>query len=847
MRCYCGTCQQPIMEKNLLLSKSLTLAAFVAVSTIAVHAQESAELDTLLVTGAEVPIAESIMPTVRPYNAAFGLDRNIQDVPRNVTIISREQLDAISIQDVRDFSKLTSSSYTSSNFGAPSNPSLRGQTADVLINGMKRSLTNNGNGLPINFNSVESVDIFKGPPTVIYGVSNGFTGGFINLVTKRPYFGKFQGAASFTLGEFEQRRWNLDIGGPIIADQLAYRVSYSGEESGSFYENGNKNTQAIYGAITWTPNANYTLELNAEMFWADYTENFGVNRVTQDLVDNNRYITGFVGDQNGDGVIDNRDVNGGFNSVILGETITLDRSVRLLRPNDGSYGKTFNIQAIQTFNIADNFTIVNNTMYQWVKRQTLSSYYYSEIIDPAQSIGNRTEFRMDFETPYAWQPASVGTTKPSSTSDSMSKDGKTVMETIPPYTIKTSVNFGLDLRYQEVTAFNDFNNEPANAWDLSRPRDLINFVNQADGGSVPVPGYPGRVASPGIDSTNGGDTNRSRQLFVSPFAQADLKFSEQISLLIGARLDILYVETIDPLFSPDYIERFQGQTNAERGFDGEDSTVIGIPNFNISPTYKPFPWLTTYFTYNYSQSTASANGGGFPSVKDNINVVNQLRRESELFEFGVKASLFEDTVFIGAAAFKQTRVIPTIGSGSNALDVYGFEIEANYQPNKNFYATVGYTYLDAQLKNQSPFSVQTYAIDAPNAPSFFPGSVVTDTFGGLGTAYPVADYEQPALPDHLFNGLVSYSIDTRIGKFGVILGSTVTGPFNVDFPGTVVVPWQYSVDATLFYKHKNFEARLACLNATDEQNWSPSNPVYALDGIVADLPRRFEGTITIKF
>lgn len=835
-----------------LKSKTIALAVTAALATTVLaqeatptpEASSDATLDTMLVTGAQIPIEESIMPTVRPYNAAFGVDQNILDVPRNVTIISREQLDAISVHDVRDFSKLTSSSYTTSNFGAPANPSLRGQTADVFVNGMRRSLTSNGNGLPVNFNSVDSVDIFKGPPTVIYGVSNGYTGGFINLVTKRPYFDKFQGAASFTLGEYDQRRWTLDFGGPVIKDILAYRISYSGEESGSYYENGNTNTEAIYGAITWTPSAKYTLELNAEMFFADYVENFGINRVTQDLIDNNHYITGFVGDQNGDGVINNKDVNSGFNSVILGKTITIDRSVRLLRPGDGSYGRSFTAQGIQTFNINDGFTIVNNTFYQWIKRQTRSSYYYSEIVSPAQSLENRTEFRLDFDIPFG-----SGSSSPAPTGKDSGKDAKAVeMVETPPYAIKTQINFGIDSRYQEVTAYNDFNNEPANAWDLGRSRELINYVNQASGGSVPVPGYPGRVAVPGTDSTNGGDTNRSREFSISPFVQSDFKFTDQLSLLMGARLDILWVEAMDPLFSPNYVERFQSLTNAQRGIDGSDRTVVGIPNFNVSPTFKPFPWLTTYFTYNYSQSTAAANGGGFPApASGSISVENQLRRESELYEFGAKASLLNETLFIGSALFKQTRVITTIGSGSNNLDVYGFEIEANYQPNKHFYATVGYTYLDAQLKNQSPFSVQTYAINAPNAPSFFPGSVVTETFGGLGTAYPVADYEQPGLPDHLFNGLISYNFDTGIGNFGAILGGVVTSPYNQDFPGTVVIPWQYSIDLTLTWKFKNIEARLAILNLTDEENWSPPNAVYALDSITPDLPRRVEGTIAIKF
>ncbi len=70
----------------------------------------------------DVPLEENILPTARPFSSVYGSDRNIMDTPRNVTIISRAQLDAISIRDVRDFSKLTSSSYTRSNFGAPANP-----------------------------------------------------------------------------------------------------------------------------------------------------------------------------------------------------------------------------------------------------------------------------------------------------------------------------------------------------------------------------------------------------------------------------------------------------------------------------------------------------------------------------------------------------------------------------------------------------------------------------------------------------------------------------------------------------------------------------------------------------
>ena len=159
----------------------------------------------------DVPIEQQILPTSRPFNSVFGTDDNIIDVPRNVTIISRQQLSDISISSVLDFSKLTSSSYTTTNFGAPSNPSIRGQTGDVFINGVRGRITSNGNGLPLDFNSIESVNIVKGPATAVQGTSM-YVGGFVDLITKRPYFDAPKGSISITIGSYSQKEWTIDSG-----------------------------------------------------------------------------------------------------------------------------------------------------------------------------------------------------------------------------------------------------------------------------------------------------------------------------------------------------------------------------------------------------------------------------------------------------------------------------------------------------------------------------------------------------------------------------------------------------------------------------------------------------------
>src|SRR5882724_9331763 len=69
--------------------------------------EEVLELEKLSVSG--VAPEQQILPTARPFNSVFGTDDNIIDVPRNVTIISRQQLSDINISSVLDFSKLTSS------------------------------------------------------------------------------------------------------------------------------------------------------------------------------------------------------------------------------------------------------------------------------------------------------------------------------------------------------------------------------------------------------------------------------------------------------------------------------------------------------------------------------------------------------------------------------------------------------------------------------------------------------------------------------------------------------------------------------------------------------------------
>jgi outer membrane receptor protein involved in Fe transport len=121
--------------------------------------------------------------------SAYGLDLGVMDTPRNNTLLSKAQLDALNVQNPGGFSYLTSSSYSDASFGEPNIPRIRGQYADMFFNGMRDSFTLNGYGAPISFNSVDSIDIIKGPASVQAGPGAG-VGGAIDITTKMPSFVK---------------------------------------------------------------------------------------------------------------------------------------------------------------------------------------------------------------------------------------------------------------------------------------------------------------------------------------------------------------------------------------------------------------------------------------------------------------------------------------------------------------------------------------------------------------------------------------------------------------------------------------------------------------------------------
>lgn len=802
----------------------------------------------------EIPIEENIMPNSRPFNSVYGTDRSILDTPRNVTIISREQLDAIAIKDVRDFSKLTSSSYTKTNFGAPTTPNLRGQEADTFVNGMRRGGSVNGNGLPINFNAVESVNIVKGPAGVVYGTTN-YLGGYVDLITKKPYFDGPHGEVAFSIADYDQYTWSLDYGSPFDNGKTAWRMSYEGKDWGGYWQFWKQKTHAVYFALTHLASDTYKIEANIEFFFADYTENWGINRVTQDLVDNGRYIPTALTDDDYRDFVLNTFGNGnniftggrpvydygsqfgdpGFATIIpvATNTIPVNRRWKLAAPGDDSRGKSIYAGIDQTWEL-DGVTIVNKTLLGYKDRDTFSSYHYSEYLKDNYLIDNRTEVRWGGDI----------------------LDGGSY-----------NINMGLRLRFDDIWAVNHFFNEPVNVWDMARDPDLRRVADKGFSGfGTPyVPGkkprgvlqhwYIGQDSFADVPTVTGGD---STMFNYGPFFQADMQFNENFSLLFGLTADFLEGKSKHPVLGSDGEMDWNedGTISAdeiERGFLHKDT--LDLVNYNISPVYKVNKNTTLYATYNYSE-TYPAETGGRPVVTGFGD-----DQASELIEVGLKLTSEDGKFFMGTAYVD--REFTTRNQDGSVDDVFikAFEIEFNYQPNRQLFATLGFSYMDAT--RTGGFYASPYTID--RALTETGGYYVSPLFISPPEGVVV---EAPGVPEKLVNALIQYKWENGLGVMANFIGwgemdsgykgFPISVPdFTVDDPTTFAtfdimantarLPFQYEMDLSLFYELEDWMFKLTAFNVTDEENWDVNNSGYGNGSIVSRMPLHLELTARMRF
>lgn len=96
----------------------------------------SQELSQIIVT-ASVPIEDTVLPTIAPTDSVTGFDQNVLDTPRNVSVISKAELEIRRMEDINNLDQFASGVYSPSIFGAQGLPSIRGVPSELYQNGQR--------------------------------------------------------------------------------------------------------------------------------------------------------------------------------------------------------------------------------------------------------------------------------------------------------------------------------------------------------------------------------------------------------------------------------------------------------------------------------------------------------------------------------------------------------------------------------------------------------------------------------------------------------------------------------------------------------------------------------------
>jgi hypothetical protein len=714
-----------------------------------------------------------------------------------------------------DFGQFTPGVYSEAQYGIPSVPFIRGDLAQIYVNGQAMMFMRDS--VPPSFNGIESMDIVKGPGSAVYGPQDQGAGGYVNLVSKEPDFDGYHTDASATFGDwtsghsYSEPEFSLDFGGPV-SPKLAYRVSYLSRYGDTYYINDHNQTQDIYVALTYLATDNLKLDFWAQFFEDRTEESQGANRVTQQFIWNGTYVTGpgvalYGNDTIPVGQTTPTAFSGAFSLVQPTGTVKLPAYDALVAPGDVARSGLFQTQLIATEDLSGGNKVVNRTYFSVGHSDKVDLLGYDEYIPVEESFQDRLEFHSVFNL------ASLG----------------------------NSFIAGGDFRYTRLLSYDDFSTEPYAYYDLSASQDNVYPAYAAQNDTFGS-GY--RV--PGTTTYSGSSAADNQDTFIydsAVFGQDTIKLTNQISAVVGYRLDYLDASNASPpLYQVGaYNSNFQFVAfNAptyipEGGLRPAVQGSVDDPSYFASLVFKPTQATTFYLTYDRIDALLGSDnfGGVGISATDLPTAQTQLHQSlttpCTLYEVGYKQSLLDNKLYFAVDAFQQLRLGTQLGGPDYLLKDDGLEFETVYQPTAALAINANLTYQNdtAYAPAGSGFYEQTGSY-LDDYPSDYPVDGKYGTGNGspnFSTYYPPSGrMRAPGIPQFMANLFVEYKFPDG---FGLGAGPQFLGRQYADDEEALHIPSEYSLDGYFFYRRQHWDFRINVRNMTDRRLLDPIDVTFA--------------------
>lgn len=798
------------LAKALAISSAMTLASQVIAQEA--EAIKDADVEKIEVTGSLGSLPGQDVESV------FGFGKSILETPRSASTISQEQMERFNVSDIDELVAFAPGTFTQSFFGVAGSLDVRGTPGETYFRGVKR-LDNPGN-YPTPIGASSRIDIVRGPASPIYGPSK--IGGYLNFNPKsaRASSGQYlespTGALSYTTGSWQKSILTAEVGGPatVGGKEMGYYLYGELENSDSYYDN----TQTDQTILQASFNIDITERLRFEFggMYHDYDGNqvAGWNRLTQDLVDNGTYITGTALplDTDGDGQISHEEygaVNLAGNSFfyVPASAFTDDEATDLMQLQNVGTTKLKGNQVLvapddqlgneavtlyfDTIYFTDNWEIRNQFFYDAYDNINENAYGFSQFHD-SWVIEDKLIFATEYESE----------------------------------SLLAQFQFSPSIRYTDFKHGDDFTYEYFNRRDLTMPSSALDR----------------RLLST-RSGKNFDNYDVGNYLDLGMAAMTDLTWDWGLNLVLGVRYDTIDIE------STSRTDLLLGATGVETPEYAEE-TVDGW-SWNASISYEFEFGLIPYITAAEQATLVAGQGAEIGVGQLNQPGGSGAFDTSKLFEYGIKGSLVNDTLYFALSSFEQERTDFNTQNTvtNNTTNNKGTEFELRWVVNENLVVSAGYTNIKVinltalANGNQFGFLGAEDLVNLTDPSLVFGGNVIGLNL--IGEGFANTDGRKAGIPENIYTLTATYDFQNGYAaNVSVVDVEEVASGFSA----SVTLPAYTLVNAGVSYEAEDWSLNLTVKNLTDERYFRSNFPdLFGSQIVLPELPRHWNAKFTYKF
>ena len=206
----------------------------------------------------------------------------VQDIPISITVFERQDIQDAGINDFEDAARNTPnfsvfdgsdsrSFYFYSIRGLGNNNFLSRDAVSFYVDDVPYDY---GGFIGQDLYDLERIEVLRGPQSTLYGRS-AFSG-VVNVITQKPT-NEYQFGTAARYGNFDDFEVQANVSGPLVEDQLFFRLSGTYSARDGYFDNTllNEDTLDSSGGsgrlqLRWTPNETWEVDLNGA--FSDYNE-----------------------------------------------------------------------------------------------------------------------------------------------------------------------------------------------------------------------------------------------------------------------------------------------------------------------------------------------------------------------------------------------------------------------------------------------------------------------------------------------------------------------------------------------------------------------------------------------